>query len=755
MPVTDDSPFGHPLALGQERIWASEQMSASDALYGSPVVLALRGDMDLEALQESLTEIISRHSVLRSVVSTASGTARLVARAATPVRLSPVETQGTDGFEDLVSREVLAPWDLEAGPLVRLGLYRLGEADHRLLIDVHHMVFDALSFDVLVGELTELYDAKSKGREPALPALVAQYRDYALAQRRALAQGLLDDQIDYWCHELSGAPFALSLPTDRPRPARIDFSGASHTFTFDAGLRDRVIAAARGWKATPFVVMLTAWVAVLSQYCDQNEVLVGTPAAGRLDPETDDLIGMFVNTLVLRLRFERDKAFPHMVDHVRQVVFSGLAHQEAPIEKVVERLRPPRDDSRSPVFQTLFTLAEHQDRPHHAGGLVIETVPPPPRTTSRLDLSIEIVEHTNGFDAEIEYSTALFDAETISRIATHFGTFLRGALEDAERSVGEIPLLSQAEHEEALRHASGEHARLLHATLAARLSVDTPPPVDQAGDGTRVFVLDQGLRPTPVGAIGEIYLAGPFPGATPAGATGLRAESFVACPFGGPGEQMYRTGDRARRRTTGELELVGRRDQMVELNGYRVDLSEIETVLSGHPGAGPVAATIKSDGPGGGQVVAYVVSDVPDEAILAYAAERLPRYLRPTIIVHLDTLPLTADGKVDLGALPTPDRSTVRPRSTPTTGHEQQLCQIFSEILEVETVGVNDDFFDIGGHSLLAVRLLSRVRTTFGVEFGLQDLLDTATAAGLAERIATGGVTATTRPPLVPMSSRP
>jgi amino acid adenylation domain-containing protein len=304
-------------------------------------------------------------------------------------------------------------------------------------------------------------------------------------------------------------------------------------------------------------------------------------------------------------------------------------------------------------------------------------------------------------------------------------------------------------------NAYGPTEATVCATLAGPLAGNEPPPIGRPIAGTRVFVLDDNLRPAPAGVVGDLYLSGVALARGYLGLPGRTAQSFVACSFGAPGERMYHTGDRARWRDDGNLEFAGRQDDQVKVNGFRISLGEIENVIAAHPGVEQAAVVVREDRPGLRRIVSYVVAQATDEEILGHAASLLPGYMIPAALVRLDVLPLTANGKVDRRNLPAPDRPAVGTGRGPGTEREQRLCELFGEVLELEAVGADESFFDLGGHSLLAVRLLSRIRSVFGVEIGIKTLFDAPTAALLAEQFDTGRIATTTRPALRPMARPP
>ncbi|HEU4753720.1 MAG TPA: condensation domain-containing protein, partial [Armatimonadota bacterium] len=342
--------------------------------------------------------------------------------------------------------EAVRPFDLAAGPLFRAALLRLRAQEHVLLLTMHHIVSDGWSTGVLFRELSALYAAYREGGESPLPEPGLQYADYAVWQREQLAGEALDRQLSYWRERLRAAPELLELPTDRPRPPVQTYRGASVPVELSPELLERLQALGRSEGATLYMMLLGAFQVLLGKYAGSEDVVVGSPIAGRTRGEVEELIGFFVNTLVLRTDLEGNPGFREVLRRVREATLGAYEHQELPFEKLVAELQPERSLSHSPLFQVMFTLqnADAGGRGGALAGLEVGGVGAA-MEIAQFDLSLTLVATPQGLYGGLNYNTDLFERGTIERMLGHLSRVLEQFAADADVRLSQLELLGDAE----------------------------------------------------------------------------------------------------------------------------------------------------------------------------------------------------------------------------------------------------------------------------------------------------------------------
>jgi amino acid adenylation domain-containing protein len=426
-----------PLSFAQERLWFFDQLEPDSAAYNIPRALRLKGPLDGKALQESLEAIFARHEVLRLVFLSENGKPKL-SFAEPGMHEIPVfdlsqlpADEQEEKARELVAEQTQRPFDLTRGPLLRSALVRLGVEDHVLMLTMHHIVSDGWSIGIVLRELASLYNSITTGSDQSLPELQVQYADFAAWQRQYLSVTNLEKQLEFWRAQLEGAPAEMNLPADRPRPAVRSFRGARHSLTISKEVADGLKKLARGERVTLFMILLAAFQLLLSCLTRGDDIVVGSPTAGRNRPETEGLIGNFVNTLVLRKKLAADRDFRETVRRVRETTLAAYSNQDVPFEHLVEELRPQRSLKFNPLFQVWFVLQSAPVEQREWRDLTVRSIDLD-STTTRHDLQLTLWKADNSLAGAFTYSTDLFDPETIDCISEQFESLLAIVIERPE-----------------------------------------------------------------------------------------------------------------------------------------------------------------------------------------------------------------------------------------------------------------------------------------------------------------------------------
>ncbi|HZI10632.1 MAG TPA: amino acid adenylation domain-containing protein, partial [Myxococcus sp.] len=447
-----------PLSFAQQRLWFIDQLEPGSTQYNMPTALLLEGALNLAALEGAFSELVRRHEALRTTFHSEAGQPSQLIHPPAPLRLEVVDLTGLPGSQRmdearrLATEDALRPFNLATGPLLRTRLLRLDECQHALLLSLHHIVSDGWSMGVLVREVVALYEAFASGQPSPLPPLPVQYADYAVWQRGWLQGQVLEQQLGWWKQQLSGAPPHLELATDFPRPAVLSHRGTSVPVQLPRELSESLKALAQREGATPFMLLLASWQLLLSRYSGQDDVVVGSPIAGRHHAETEGLIGFFINTLVLRARTEGARSFLQLLRQVRESTLGAYEHQDIPFEKLVEELHPARDLSRSPLFQAFFVL---QNTPAQGGthlpSLSLYPLEASGSAAAKFELNLSLSESPEGLQGQLQLNSDLFTPDTASRMVRHFQVLLEAIAAHPEAALSSLPLLTPTERQQVLR----------------------------------------------------------------------------------------------------------------------------------------------------------------------------------------------------------------------------------------------------------------------------------------------------------------
>ena len=463
-----------PLSFAQERLWFLDRLEPDSAVYNIPMGLRLKGELNVPVLQRCLDEILRRHEALRTHFEALNGQPRQVIEpvAALPTPLVDLSGMPQPEWEAdamrVCNEEARRPFDLRHDLMLRAKLLRLGESQHVLLLTTHHIASDGWSLGVLLRELATLYEAFADGKASPLPELAVQYADFAVWQREWLQGPILEPQLNYWRKQLEGAPALLELPTDRPRPVTQKYRGALMPWELPKPLSVALGELSRREGATLFMTLLAAFQTVLHRYTSSDDILVGSPIAGRNRTELEPLIGLFLNTLVLRGDLSGNPSFRTLLGRTREMALGAYAHQHVPFERLVEELHPKRDLSHSPFFQVMFTFQNAPRETARLAGLEVTTVPVD-SGTSKFELTLFVSECGGTLQAAVEYDTDLFEAETIRRMLGHYQALLEGIVSNPDQRLSDLPLLTDAERRQLLVEWNDTRAELPRDKCAHQL----------------------------------------------------------------------------------------------------------------------------------------------------------------------------------------------------------------------------------------------------------------------------------------------
>jgi amino acid adenylation domain-containing protein len=409
-----------PVSYSQQRLWFLYQMEPGSPLYNVPLAVRLTGEPDPVALHRALRLVCDRHETLRTVFAAdAAGTVYQRVLEPRDIPLTVIDAASGRPLADLASRQAaLAPFDLTTDVPIRAHLVGSAPGEHILVLTVHHIACDGYSAEILAREVSAAYAAARAGQDPALPVLPVQYGDFAHWQRASLTDRLRQTRLEHWGKALAGAPTALELPADHPRPAVFRYHGATERVHLDHELTAKVRQAAAENKVTTFMTALAGLAVMLRCYTGQDDIVIGTPVAGRTDPQVENLIGFFANTLVLRIDLTGDPSAWELLERVHAACLAAYEHQDLPFEQLVEHLRPERDLSRTPLFQVMLAAQGEPLSEVRLPGL--DATPyAMDNPSARCDLTVLLREGTRTMTAALEYNRDLFEPATAARMGRH------------------------------------------------------------------------------------------------------------------------------------------------------------------------------------------------------------------------------------------------------------------------------------------------------------------------------------------------
>jgi amino acid adenylation domain-containing protein/thioester reductase-like protein len=444
-----------PLSFAQNRMWFLDRIEQENSAYNISTALRLTGILNVTTLKKCLEEIVRRHEILRTTFAVVEEKPVQIINNCFEFPFAIADLQSLPEVAKqkevlmLAKEEAKKVFDLQNDKLLRISLIQLSSQENVVLFTMHHIVSDGWSLGILIKEVATLYQAFLEGKPSPLPELPIQYADFAVWQREWLTGEVLSTQLDYWHKQLQNIPL-LNFPTDYPRPAITTYKGATQSFQLSESLTTAIKALSRQEGVTLFMTLLAAFKALLSRYSHQNDIVVGTPIANRNRAEIEGLIGFFVNTLVLRTNLDGNPSFTELIKRVREVTLGAYTHQDIPFEHLVEVMKVERHLNRHPLFDVMFTLENDSTEELKLPELTLSSLAEE-RKTAIFDITLSMTETEQGLAGDIEYSTDLFNENTIKRMVEHFQVLLEAIVTNPKQKVSQLPLLTAVEQYQLLR----------------------------------------------------------------------------------------------------------------------------------------------------------------------------------------------------------------------------------------------------------------------------------------------------------------
>lgn len=444
-----------PLSFMQQSFWFLYQLEGAGPTYNLPFAFHLKGSLDAQRLVDGINYLVQRHEILRTTFSMLDGEPCQVIHEAflVPFEIHDLSHilggERADAVQKIIVEEGRTAFDLEGGPLLRVKILRLQSEEHVLFINLHHAVFDEWSAGIFFQELGAAYRALISGRQPDLPVPSIQYGDFAVWQRHAERQQALEGQLAYWKSKLHGSPFTLNLQSDFSRPARPSFRGANRAIPLPEEVVQALQSYSVGEHITPFAILLAVYFVLLSRFCTQDDICVGTPISNRRTPELQEIIGVFLNTVTIRARMDEEMTFRQFSHQIAEEIGQAIHNQDVPFDLLVREINPERDLSRHPIFQAAFAYHPLDTQLHHLPGLEVTPINAD-YGWAKFDLILDITERQDGLRARLEYSTDLFTAATAEGMLRRFKVLLEAALSNPDQRLARLPLMTSQERHKIL-----------------------------------------------------------------------------------------------------------------------------------------------------------------------------------------------------------------------------------------------------------------------------------------------------------------
>ena len=441
----------YPLSSAQKRLWFLQELNPDNPFYNTTEALWLDGFLDFSLLEKSISSIYNRHEILRVSFSKVDGQPVQIVNSDKEVKLSISDLQNIAGVKQheeiriLVEKQNLEVFRLDRGPLLKIALIILNENEHVLALTMHHIISDGFSFNIFLDELNHHYFELSKNRDSIISRPEIQYSDFAEWQSQHFRGDVFEKDLIYWKKLLSPTLPSLEIPTDSKRPAKPSFRGCKESFLLSKKVAEEITEFAQENECTLFMIVLSAYAVLLQAYTGMDEFVIGTPVAGRDRKEIEKLIGCFVNMLVLRMNLSENPSLITVLNRIKKTTIDAYAHQNLPFEKLVEAIQPERHLSNNPLFQVAIILDVVPDRTFPIGNLKAEIFPFQPKTTL-FDLMLFVTERDNGLQIDFQYSTDLFESQTIKKLFQHYKEILQSFTEKPSAKISQLQIITNTEY---------------------------------------------------------------------------------------------------------------------------------------------------------------------------------------------------------------------------------------------------------------------------------------------------------------------
>ena len=435
----------YALSHAQRRLWVLDQMDSAQNAYNLPAAIRVKGTLNIDALEQALTQLLERHESLRTNFILENGEGRQIIRPVERFNLSTSiwENSGAAALDAYIHAHANQAFDLTKDPLLKVELLQLGAKESILLLNMHHIISDGWSMDILYRELSVLYQAVETGQAADLAPLRIQYKDYAAWQHQLLSDsGKMADLRTYWLEQL-GDLTTLELPTDYLRPATKTYQGAELSHTFSQKILNGLKGLSKAGEATLFMTLTALTKILLYRYSGQEDIILGTPSAGRNHPDLHDQIGYYINTVALRDHLQPDASFSDTLQAIKETALAAFERELYPFDQLVEELNLDRDMSRSPIFDVMLALQNNEQSEFKLGETKLNALPGS-FEISKFDLTFNFAEDSARLLLNIEYSTAIFKAATIARMVQHLETLITNVLVSPSVKIGEVDILPKA-----------------------------------------------------------------------------------------------------------------------------------------------------------------------------------------------------------------------------------------------------------------------------------------------------------------------